>query len=106
MHRALESKWRVAAGLALAMALVSDMTAKHFAGEAMISVAKSTAGVPSDVNPRLQVHLSNVAVCVGIGLAIFALVCWGISAFRLEPGSSLMIVILVVLYGFSFLIVV
>ncbi len=106
MHSASEAKWRIVAGLALAMALVSDLTAKHFAGEAMLSVAKDTAGVPSDVNSQSQVRLAHVGACMGMVLAFVALVCWGISAFRLEHGSSLMIVILAVLYGFSFLLMV
>ena len=106
MSKLLERKWRIAACLALTFALASDFTAKKFAGMAMTSIARHAAGLPADANVQSQVRFSGIADNVGLCVALFALVCWGISGYRREPGSSLAVVILAVLYGHSFLIMV
>ena len=97
----LNRKWRIAAGLAFMMALASDLAAKHFACAAMTTLAGRAAGFHPNTDPQSQVSRSEITLFFGLTVALIAAVCWGISASRREPGSSVPVVILALLYGLS-----
>lgn len=107
MSKLFERKWRIASGLAFALALMLDLIGKSAAADRMSEVARQTAGLPVEPHGWLASHASmSVTGSVEAILVLLAVVCWGVSASRREPGSSLALVGLAALCALSSLIMV
>jgi hypothetical protein len=106
MSLLLKRKWRSAAVVGMASALACDWTTKYFAGAAMMSHAKAAARIPTDADSHSLVHLSGIAQCIGLVVAAAAVVCWCISMYRQEPGSSFWVVLLFAIYSLLFFLLV
>jgi len=72
----------------------------------MTALAKQTARIPTEANSKSLVHLSEMAECIGLVAALAAVVCWSISGYRHEPGTSFWLVLLTAIYGISLLLMV
>lgn len=108
MSKIVGRKWKLASGLGFAFALAFDLIGKVIAANHMMSIAMRTAGLPP-IEPRgwLATQFSPVSFdTLGLCFAVLAAVCWGVSAYRSEPGSSFLLAVLVVLYSISFCIMV
>lgn len=107
MSKVFERKWRIASGLGFALALALDLIGKHIAAVQMTEIARRTAGLPIEPRGWLATQFPiGITGSLELVLAVLATVCWGVSANRGEPGSSLPLAGLAALCLVSFFIIV
>ena len=107
MSKVFARKWRIASGLGFALALTFDLIGKHIAAVQMTEIARWTAGSPIEPRGWLATHFSiGITGSLELVLAALAAVCWGVSASRSEPGSSLPLAVLAALYLLWFFLIV
>jgi len=107
MSKFVERRWRIASGVGFAVVLIFDLIGKHVAAERVQEIAKRTAGLPIEPGGWLAANVSfDFIFALELLIAAVAAVCWAISAWRSEPGSSFPVVLLVALCFLSFFIMV
>ncbi len=113
--------WRRAALVFILAAIAADFVSKHFAGLGMMTMARSgqamtdakqfallgmdgLAQLAADESARLKqiaMHkpcLSDFWGLYGLGLFLVAAGCWGVSHYRTEGGSPVVLTVLFFLY--------
>ena len=106
MAKLFERKWRIAAIAGFVVALACDWRAKGFAASAMRSIAQRGTGLQTQEQLKSLGRSSDTWQCIGLAIALVAVVFCGIAVKRREPGSLAWVLLLAMIYGLSFFIMI
>jgi len=97
MSKFVDRKWRIASCVGFVFVVTSDLIGKYVAQASMTEIANRTAGLAIEPRGWLATRFYSGTGSLELVFAVAAAVCWGVSAYRSEPGSSLLLVLLAVL---------